>query len=292
MKRSLVAIGLVFLVVGLTAAGAGDLVRPNGSVAVLMYHHLATPEERPEEPGVITPERFESHLSMLREDGYRLISASEFAAFRTGRLRLSGRSILITLDDGYESNYTLGFPILQEYRAPAIIFPVMKFFDTDGKGAWSPHLVGAQAIEMIASGWIEFGGHSYDGHGMVRVDAGVRHGPFLSSRAWLPAEGRSETELEYRSRVRADLRLAFESLRAIGVMEQELHWALPNGASSPGYLEELAALGFRFVYSTDDRHVNTPGDGLIHRLDAGSPHVTPEWLQNRLETLFAATETQ
>jgi len=290
MKKTIIAIGFLLLVVGLTASGAGDLIRPNGSVVVLMYHHFATPDERPEEPGVITPERFESHLKMLQAEGYRLITAEQFAGFRTGKLRLPGRSVLLSFDDGYESNYTLGFPLLQQHQAPVIIFPVAKFFDTDGKGAWSPHLVKDQAIEMIASGLVAFGGHSYDGHGMVLTGADGGSGPYLANRAWLAADGRVETVVEYRERVRADLTLALASLQEIGVTDQALHWALPNGAFSQEYLEELWALGFVFIYSTDDTLPNRPGIGLIHRLDAGSPHVSDQWLKNRLESLFAMGE--
>ncbi len=261
---------------------------PNGRVAVLMYHHLAPPSERPEEPGVITPERFESHLQMLLGEGYRPVSAADFGAYLDGKKRLPDKSVLVTFDDGYASNYTLGFPLLRKYGVPAIIFPVMKFFETDGKGAWSPHLTKAQAEEMIGSGLVTLGGHSYDGHGQVPVSAdGKQTGPWLATRAWLPDKGRAETVEEYKARVRTDLERVRDLLRSVGVKEEALHFALPNGASTPEELEILRSLGFRFIYSTDDSAVNAPGVTQIHRLDAGSPHASPEWLSTKLKTLFA-----
>jgi len=260
---------------------------PNSRVAVLMYHHLAPPTERPEEPGVITPERFESHLQMLRAEGYRLISASQFADYMERRLSLPGRSVLLTFDDGYESNYTLGYPLLRKYSAPALIFPVMKFFDADGKGAWSPHLAPAEAREMLASGLVSFGGHSYDGHSTVATGPdGKQTEPWLIGRAWLKEQGRAETSAEYRQRIHGDLSRAASLLRSIGVTDEALHFSLPNGASTPEEMAELKSLGFRFIYSIDSSRLNDPAVMTIHRIDAGGPHASADWLKDRLDKLY------
>lgn len=252
-----------------------------------MYHHLAPPSERPEEPGVITPERFESHLQMLKAQGYRFISAGQFADYMERRLSLPGRSVLITFDDGYKSNYTLGFPLLRKYGAPALIFAVMNFFDTDGKGAWSPHLVQSEAQEMLDSGLVDFGGHSYDGHGTVPTGPdGKQPEPWLTGRAWLKAQGRAETDDEYRQRIHADLAHAAERLRAIGVKDEALHFALPNGASTPAELAELKSLGYRYIYSIDGSRLNDPYMLTIYRIDAGGPHASAGWLKDRLDQLY------
>ncbi|MFZ5814037.1 MAG: polysaccharide deacetylase family protein [Bacillota bacterium] len=262
----------------------------SGRVAVLIYHHLAPPEERPEEPGVITPERFESHLQMLRAEGYHLASAAEFAAFLDGRLALPARSVLITFDDGYASNYHLGLPLLQKYRAPALIFPVMKYFDTDGKGAYSPHLTREHARAMLESGLVAFGSHTYDGHGKVAAGPdGSEQGPFLTTRKWLAEEGRQESEEEFQARVRADLERSIATLRSIGVQEEALHFALPWGLGAHERADLLRSLGFRYIYTVDDSELNYGGQqGLVHRMDAGDPTVSAEWLKERLEQLFSA----
>lgn len=285
------ALGLLALSFGAaffySRPGAGPAPAANGRVAVLMYHHLAPPSERPEEPGVITPARFESHLQTLLAEGYRFISAADFAAYLDGQQQLPDRSVLITFDDGYASNYTLGFPLLRKYGAPAIIFPVMKFFETDGKGAWSPHLVKAHARELIDSGLVTLGGHSYDGHGFLPASPdGAQKEPWLATRSWLPQQNRAETAAEYTARIRADLERTRDLLREVGVKEEPLHFALPNGASTPEELEVLRGLGFRYIYSTDDSQVNRPGVSLVYRLDAGSPHASPEWLKERLGALL------
>lgn len=256
-----------------------------GRVAVLMYHHLAEPSERPEQPGVITPERFDSHLQMLRSEGYNLVTAEAFAAFLDGEQNLPDHSVLLTFDDGYESNYRYGFPLLQKYQAPAIIFPVMKYFAASGKGAPIPHLTLAQAREMHASGLVTFGAHTYDGHAMVPTGPeGLYRGPWLNTRAWRADEGRVETEEEYRTRVRADLEWSARTLRELGVKGEGLQFALPYGVGDETVTELLHATGFRYIYSIDDSQVNRLGQAApVYRIDAGHPEMSPDKLQQRLQ---------
>lgn len=256
-------------------------------MVVLIYHHLIRSSEGLEEPGVITVERLESHIQMMLDEGYRLISPAAFTAYLEGHLTLSGPSVLITFDDGYESNYVHALPLFKRYGVPAVIFPVMKFFHSQGVGAWSPHLVKEHVEVMRKSGLFLFGGHTYDGHGTVPTGPdGLRRGPWLATRAWLPKEKRMETEEEYRARIRADLERTVETLRQIGEQDRALHFALPNGAHSPIALEELRRAGFRYIYTTDGSQANRPGSDLIHRVDAGSPHASVEWLKGKLESLL------
>lgn len=259
-----------------------------GRVAVLIYHHLAPLSERPEEQGVITPERLESHLQMLRDEGYNLITAAAFGAYLDGRQALPDRSVLITFDDGYASNYHLGLTLLKKFQAPALIFPVMKYFETEGKGAYSPHLTREHARELLESGLVTFGSHSYDGHGRVPTGPdGSEEEPFLVARMWLADEGRLETEAEFQSRIREDLERSLAMLRSLGVKEEALHFALPFGLGAHERADLLRSLGFRYIHTVDDTELNYAGqEGLIHRMDAGNPRMDAEVLKARLEALF------
>ncbi|MCF6312318.1 MAG: polysaccharide deacetylase family protein [Verrucomicrobiales bacterium] len=48
-------------------------------------------------------------------------------------------SVILTFDDGYESNYKIAFPILQQHQAPATIFLATQFV-TEGKQLWTNRL--------------------------------------------------------------------------------------------------------------------------------------------------------
>lgn len=280
--------------VGLFAVLSGSQApysRPaDARVAILIYHHINGESDDPE-AGSISPSQFESHLRMLKEEGYHLLTLREFEAYMAGLLTPPDRSVLLTFDDGYMSVYDRAFPLLRKYQAPAVIFPVMKYYHTQGHGAWNLHLVYWQTQVMLESGLIDVGGHSYDGHGYVPTgEGGLEAGPFLTTRMWLEEAHRLETEAEYRDRIRHDLRQMLDVMAELGLSRLERnHFASPFGKFSPILMEELKSLGVEYVYTTDESAVNDRATDryALYRLDAGSPRMTAGRLREALERQFA-----
>jgi peptidoglycan/xylan/chitin deacetylase (PgdA/CDA1 family) len=60
---------------------------------------------------------------------YQVISASEVVQYRRAGKRLPKRSVVLTFDDGYESNYALAWPVLKRLGLPATIFLVSGYLD-------------------------------------------------------------------------------------------------------------------------------------------------------------------
>src|SRR5690606_2914016 len=80
-------------------------------VIVLMYHHIDPSESN---SVIISPEQFESHMQMLRDKGYQVISMDQFMAFNSHEEEVPANAVLITFDDGYESFYTYAAPTLEK----------------------------------------------------------------------------------------------------------------------------------------------------------------------------------
>ena len=68
--------------------------------------------------------------------------------------------MLITFDDGYANNYQLAFPVLQEFNAKAVISMIVRR-TVDGKPDF---LTWDMCKEMVDSGLVEIGSHTYDFH--------------------------------------------------------------------------------------------------------------------------------
>jgi peptidoglycan/xylan/chitin deacetylase (PgdA/CDA1 family) len=81
---------------------------------------------------------------------------------------LPEKPVLITFDDGYESVYTLAYPILQKMDFHAVTFPVGvsvgKDTYKDTGISITPHFSWEQGAEMAASGVISIQSHTYDMH--------------------------------------------------------------------------------------------------------------------------------
>jgi peptidoglycan/xylan/chitin deacetylase (PgdA/CDA1 family) len=86
---------------------------------VLMYHRVGTSECDPWGLSV-SPQHFAQHLELLRTFGQPMSLARTVDALR--RRDLSGRSLVVTFDDGYVDNLWNAAPLLERYETPATIF--------------------------------------------------------------------------------------------------------------------------------------------------------------------------
>jgi len=110
-------------------------------------------EEKKTPEYTISYEEFEREIEEIKGRGLKTLTASEYVAMlKNGKVEKG--SILLTFDDGYESVYTVVFPLLKKYGIKATVFIVPKYIG--GKG----HLTWKQVKEMADSGLVEIGSHS------------------------------------------------------------------------------------------------------------------------------------
>lgn len=121
--------------------------------------------------------------------------------------------MLITFDDGYESNYRLAFPILKEFGDKAAIALVTKSVDQGEPG----FLTWDMCREMEASGLVEFGSHTYDLH--HDQPRGIRRAP-------------GETREAYDQRVLPDLESSVDLIQK-NLNTKVLYFAYPYGQKEP-----------------------------------------------------------
>lgn len=165
-------------------------------IPVLMYHHFAEGAIDAGNGVITTTEELEDHLKYFRSRGYEIISLERLDALlekvsylqRMAEkpekgLGLNEKYLCITIDDGYLSNYELGYPIFQKYDAPVSIFAVT---DAITEQTGIPKFTWEQAQEMEESGYVKIYSHSAD-HAPVEEGA---EADFLASAQ------RSEAALE------------------------------------------------------------------------------------------------
>jgi peptidoglycan/xylan/chitin deacetylase (PgdA/CDA1 family) len=99
---------------------------------ILMYHGFT---DRKNRNGIenyqgkhINIELFRSQIRYITKN-YNVISLDQYIdCCITGKF-LPEKSVIITIDDGYKSNYTIAFPIFKEFDIPATIFLTTDFVD-------------------------------------------------------------------------------------------------------------------------------------------------------------------
>ena len=101
-------------------------------IIILMYHGFT--DKRIHE-GIenyegkhLNVEIFRSQVEYLKKY-YNVISLNQLVEYYTSGIRIPNKSVVITIDDGYKSNYTLAHPILKQFDIPATIFLTTDFID-------------------------------------------------------------------------------------------------------------------------------------------------------------------
>lgn len=125
------------------------------SVPVMMYHDILAEKQVFFD---VTPEEFEAHLQLIRQNGLTPISLDRLVEhLRTG-IPLPEKPILLTFDDGYAGHYTYVYPLLKQYGYPGLfsIYP-QKVGTTMGRSS----LTWEQVKEMAADPNMTIAGHSF-----------------------------------------------------------------------------------------------------------------------------------
>lgn len=191
-------------------------VRVDGyqTVPILTYHRFGPKAAKM----VVTPEDFAAQMDFLAEHGYRVIPLSDLVEFLKGRQALPERSVVITIDDGYASNYHHAYPVLKKHGFPATIFLYTDFAGAGDALSW------AQMKEMRASGLIDIQAHS-------------------KSHANLTDRLAGESEEAYRQRLDSEIQIPRDTLkRRLGA--DSLAFAYPYGDANTLAIDRVSKAGY------------------------------------------------
>lgn len=195
-------------------------------VPVLMYHHLVPAEENDGSNGaVISVEAFAEQMEYLFAAGYRTATLKDLYLFITGQKDLPPKTVVLTFDDGYASNYQYAYPILKQYHFRAVQFPI-----TGKVNFWVPRMT--EEMMTKSTDVFEFHSHSHSLH------------YYIGDRAAMLVLD-AETILE-------DLRRSRELLDCFA-------FSYPFGAFSEEVIEMLKITGYKMAFTIRPGYVY-PGD--------------------------------
>lgn len=169
-KNILITILLLILILSIVTL---TYLYKNPKIPVLCYHNIATQNEKenyPEESDwTITTDNFKEHLDYLKNNNYKTLTMDEFYNWKIGNLNLPYKSVLITFDDGFLSNYEYAFKLLKEYNMNATIFVVGSFIDNSTTNEWNGNIktyMTKDILENLKNEYpnIEIYSHSYNLH--------------------------------------------------------------------------------------------------------------------------------
>lgn len=137
-----------------------------GCVA-LMYHVIGKANDSREARFCCEPSIFRSHLEMLRDSGWRVISANDMVAALRDRIPPPEKSVILTFDDGTACTLEAAAPIMCEFGYTASVFMVSGLIGSENRWMRAGGLPGrsmlsfSQLRELDAAGF-DIGSHTVD----------------------------------------------------------------------------------------------------------------------------------
>jgi len=197
-------------------------------IPILTYHNFTTEESSSYQ---ININKFSSQMDYLATHDFSVISMSELVAGLTSGV-LPPKPVVITIDDGYKSTYTLAYPILKKYHFPAILFIYTDFIEKN-----SHSLNWGEIREMVKNN-IEIGSHTISHCNLIKLKE-------------------KETNESYLNRIRREIFLSKEILEnEIGKEVQ--FFAYPYGIYSPQVIQLVVQAGYKGIFNVNSmNNINT-----------------------------------
>ena len=231
---------------------------PDHELVVLAYHEISDPSQAAIPDYAITAKAFAAQLAWLAGHGYHFVSVDQVLKASQGRQPLPSKPVLLSFDDGYRSVFDHAFPVLQRYKAPAVVAIVGRWLEPssglvpfgDGTIQRQQLLSWEQLRTMQRSGLVEVASHSYDLHHGISGNPQLNSMPAATTRAYSPAQG-YESEAAYQQRLKADLKANSDLIaRQLGRRPRVIAW--PYGRYNATAVAVANELGMPVGLSLDD----------------------------------------
>ena len=254
---------LIFCAFLLTPAWAAP------GVAVLEYHHFIPDGEAATHPDHLTDmtmsaSQLGAQLDWLSAHGAHPLSVAQLADHIAGTRPAPPRSFVVTIDDGYESVFTVAWPRFAAHRVPVDLALIV--LATEDPTQWQrlhpgalPHLSWAQVQQMMGA---------QGGRSLVTVDSHTynKHEKLATMAAALPA---SERPGFYQA-LTADFWLARRLIEK-HTAQPALGFIWPHGDGSPALERVAEDAGHTATYYGPEKVVFTGASPLrIGRFNVGS----------------------
>ncbi len=194
----------------------------------------------------IATENFKAHLQVLKDEQFTVLTLGEVVARMRAGESLPQRCAVISVDDGYLSFLTDGWPLLKQYGYTATLFVSTDTVGGDDYMTW-------QDLRLLQQEGVEIGNHS-------------------ASHAYLLDRLPAETESAWRGRVADDLK------RSQAMFEKTLGsppqlFAYPYGEFSAELSRLIREAGFAAAFGQQSG-VITDGQDLytLPRFPVGGPY--------------------
>lgn len=254
-------VSVIFAVVSLSSCST-ITTKPSKSpeLTIIGYHEIVDPKLALTPEYAVSPLAFEQQLIWLKDNGFHFVSIDDILAASKHQKPLPPKAVLLSFDDGYQSFYVNAYPIIKKYKAPVVLALVGSWLEPemnqsinfDGKAiARSNMFSWAELQDMVQSGLVELGSHTYGLHDGILANPQGNMQPAMTARLYNPKTQQYETDKAYEQRIYKDLKRNDELLIQHGFKSPRV-MVWPYGRYNADVVNIAKKLGMNVAFTLDD----------------------------------------
>ncbi|HEY5603554.1 MAG TPA: polysaccharide deacetylase family protein [Gammaproteobacteria bacterium] len=252
-----------WLITLLLLASAG--MATANELTVLTYHDVVA------DPGgdfyAISRPAFVAQMDYLQTNGYQPVSLAFLHKVINNEEKLPDKAILLTFDDALKSYQDFVVPLLGIYGYPSVLSVVSGWVDGNNQpDEYKGKLMSWPELRNLSKNpRIEIISHSHELHTNVQSNPQGNYAPAGVTRIYSPITGGYETEIKFRQRIFADLKLAVARLKEeLNITPVGITW--PYGSYDNVTAGEANLLGLRFQLTLDDGPNSVENIPVLNRI--------------------------
>ncbi len=232
----------------------------SSTLTIIGYHEITDKKGALIPQYAITSQQFEQQITWLKKNGFNFITVDQLLKAHEGKYRLPAKSVMITVDDGYQSFYQHAYPIVKAQKVPVVLAVVGKWLEPkeNQKVQFGDEVIPRSEIlswyelkEMQDSGFVEIGSHSFDlHHGIVGNPQGSSQ-PAATTRLYDSKTKTYESDRAYATRIYSDLKKNNEILKAHGIRSPRV-MVWPYGRYNMQTVDIAKKAGMPITITLDD----------------------------------------
>lgn len=161
-------------------------------VPILVYHHVSQSISEGGSSGLrrltVTAEIFAQQMQYLQDNGYHVITFSDLADYFEKGKELPTLPVIISFDDGWETQFEYALPSLEKYHYPATFFVVTDYIGRRGFISWPQ-------LQTLLTDGMRIGSHSRSHPRLTKIkDAAKLWDQIYNSKIILEAQLEASVE--------------------------------------------------------------------------------------------------
>lgn len=136
----------------------------------------------------ITPKRLEKLIQTYMQKGYEFVSMDTVYSYVMSESKFKKKFVAVTLDDGYEDNYSIAYPIFKKYNIPFCIYVAQAYIlgEKSASDKYDFEMLTVEQLKELSNETLcTLGGHTHSHIRLNQLSKEEQYKEIIECKLWL-----------------------------------------------------------------------------------------------------------